>query len=125
MHPMVWRMPSVMRLLGALGSLSETEIRSTFNGGLGMVCVVPAAVVAITVFFMLIAHLRWWANLTLAVLAVPISIAVNGLRVAMIGMVGNTWGQDAGQRFHDTSGYIGLVICFAILYGLTKKLGWK
>jgi phosphoribosylformylglycinamidine cyclo-ligase len=39
-------MPSVMRLMGALGSLSEAELRSTFNGGLGMVCVVPAAGIA-------------------------------------------------------------------------------
>jgi phosphoribosylformylglycinamidine cyclo-ligase len=46
LHPGVWPMPSVMRVLGALGSLSETELRSTFNGGLGMVCVVPAAGVA-------------------------------------------------------------------------------
>ena len=36
-------MPSVMRLIGALGGLSEAEVRSTFNGGLGMVCVVPPA----------------------------------------------------------------------------------
>ena len=43
LHPDAWPMPSVMRLLGGLGSLSEAEIRSTFNGGLGMVCVVPAA----------------------------------------------------------------------------------
>jgi phosphoribosylformylglycinamidine cyclo-ligase len=46
LHPGVWPMPSVMRVLGALGSLSEAEIRSTFNGGIGMVCVVPAAGVA-------------------------------------------------------------------------------
>jgi phosphoribosylaminoimidazole (AIR) synthetase len=32
-----------MRLIGALGGLSEAELRSTFNGGLGMVCVVPEA----------------------------------------------------------------------------------
>ncbi len=38
-------MPSVMRLMGALGGLSDAELRSTFNGGLGMVCVVPAAAV--------------------------------------------------------------------------------
>jgi hypothetical protein len=31
-----------MRLIGALGGLSDAELRSTFNGGLGMVCVVPA-----------------------------------------------------------------------------------
>jgi phosphoribosylformylglycinamidine cyclo-ligase len=41
-HPAVWPMPSVMRLIGGLGGLSDAEIRSTFNGGLGMVCVVPA-----------------------------------------------------------------------------------
>jgi len=40
-HPAAWPMPSVMRLIGALGGLSEAELRSTFNGGLGMVCVVP------------------------------------------------------------------------------------
>jgi phosphoribosylformylglycinamidine cyclo-ligase len=42
-RPAAWPMPSVMRLIGALGGLSEAELRSTFNGGLGMVCVVPAA----------------------------------------------------------------------------------
>jgi phosphoribosylformylglycinamidine cyclo-ligase len=46
LHPAVWPMPSVMRVLGVLGGLSESELRSTFNGGLGMVCVVPAAGVA-------------------------------------------------------------------------------
>jgi len=44
-HPENWPMPSVMRLMGALGGLSDAELRSTFNGGLGMVCVVPAAAV--------------------------------------------------------------------------------
>jgi len=49
-HPGSWQMPSVMRLIGALGGLSDAELRSTFNGGLGMVCVVPpgAAETAIT-----------------------------------------------------------------------------
>jgi len=37
-----WPMPSIMRLLGALGGLSGSELRSTFNGGLGMVCAVPS-----------------------------------------------------------------------------------
>jgi phosphoribosylformylglycinamidine cyclo-ligase len=50
LHPAVWPMPSVMLLMGALGALSEAEMRSTFNGGLGMVCIVPeeAAAVAIS-----------------------------------------------------------------------------
>ncbi|MGZ6267780.1 MAG: AIR synthase-related protein, partial [Candidatus Limnocylindrales bacterium] len=44
-HPGNWPMPSVMQLIGALGGLSAAELRSTFNGGLGMVCVVPAEAV--------------------------------------------------------------------------------
>ena len=40
--PAAWPMPSVMHLLGAIGSLDGTEIRATFNGGLGMVLAVPA-----------------------------------------------------------------------------------
>jgi phosphoribosylformylglycinamidine cyclo-ligase len=44
-YPGNWPMPSVMRLIGALGGLSAVELRSTFNGGLGMVCVVPAAAI--------------------------------------------------------------------------------
>jgi phosphoribosylformylglycinamidine cyclo-ligase len=41
-NPAAWPMPSVMKLMGALGSLSAAELRSTFNGGLGMVAVVPS-----------------------------------------------------------------------------------
>jgi phosphoribosylformylglycinamidine cyclo-ligase len=44
-HPGNWPMPSIMRLLGAAGGLAEAELRSIFNGGLGMVCVVPAGAV--------------------------------------------------------------------------------
>ena len=35
-----WPVPSVMRLLGALGGIDDTEIRAIFNGGIGMVVVV-------------------------------------------------------------------------------------
>ena len=38
-------MPSVMRLFGALGGLDDEELRATFNGGLGMVLVVPPAAI--------------------------------------------------------------------------------
>jgi len=45
LDPTRWRMPSVMRLIGALGGLGDDEIRATFNGGLGMVVVVaPSAI---------------------------------------------------------------------------------
>jgi phosphoribosylformylglycinamidine cyclo-ligase len=41
-----WSMPSVMRLFGALGGLDDVELRATFNGGLGMVVVLPPAAIA-------------------------------------------------------------------------------
>jgi phosphoribosylformylglycinamidine cyclo-ligase len=47
--PARWPMPSVMRLFGALGGLDDEELRATFNGGLGMVVVVPQAAVASTI----------------------------------------------------------------------------
>jgi phosphoribosylformylglycinamidine cyclo-ligase len=43
LDPSVWPMPSVMRVLGALGGIGDTELRATFNGGVGMVLVVPRA----------------------------------------------------------------------------------
>ncbi|HEX2469019.1 MAG TPA: phosphoribosylformylglycinamidine cyclo-ligase [Candidatus Limnocylindrales bacterium] len=42
LDPRRWSVPSVLRLFGALGGLDDEELRATFNGGLGMVLVLPA-----------------------------------------------------------------------------------
>ncbi len=42
LDPGRWPMPSVMRLIGALGGMDDAELRGTFNGGLGMIVVLPA-----------------------------------------------------------------------------------
>ena len=42
LDPSTWPMPSVMALLGELGGVEPDELRATFNGGLGMIAVVPA-----------------------------------------------------------------------------------
>jgi len=47
LDPTRWPMPSVMALLGALGGLQAPELRATFNGGLGMLLVVPPAAVGV------------------------------------------------------------------------------
>jgi phosphoribosylformylglycinamidine cyclo-ligase len=49
LDPSLWPMPSVMHVLGALGGIAAAELRATFNGGLGMVLVVPADAAGITV----------------------------------------------------------------------------
>ena len=43
LDPLTWRIPTVMVVLGALGGIGEQELRATFNGGIGMVLVVPPA----------------------------------------------------------------------------------
>ena len=47
--PTRWTMPSVMRLIGALGGLDDAELRATFNGGLGMIAVVPPEAVPLMI----------------------------------------------------------------------------
>ena len=49
LDPDRWAMPSVLRLFGALGGLDDAELRATFNGGLGMIAVVPRDEVADTI----------------------------------------------------------------------------
>lgn len=83
------------------------------------------AVASIVVFFVLIGKLRWWGNLILLASAVPLTLAINGIRITMIGVVGNMYGSEAGMQFHDYSGYISLVIAFVVLMKLAKALGWK
>lgn len=83
------------------------------------------AVTAFTFLFVLIARLRWWGNAIMVLLVLPLCLAINGLRIGMIGMVGDIWGSDAGNTFHDYSGYITLLICFLILFRIAKWLGWK
>ena len=49
LRPSAWPLPSVMRLFGELGGMEEDELRATFNGGLGMVVVVPEGAAGRTV----------------------------------------------------------------------------
>jgi len=83
------------------------------------------AVTAFTVFFVCIARLNFWGNLIMFILMLPICLFINGLRIALIGVVGGLMGSDAGMKFHDYSGYLSIVICFIIILSFAKVLGWK
>jgi phosphoribosylformylglycinamidine cyclo-ligase len=47
--PALWRMPSVFRLVAALGGLDGPELRATLNAGIGMAVTVPPAAVEATI----------------------------------------------------------------------------
>jgi len=83
------------------------------------------AVTAFTIFFMCVAKLNFWGNLVMVSSVLPLCLFINGLRIALIGVVGDIYGRDAGMKFHDYSGYITLLICFFLLFKLARFLGWK
>ncbi len=88
------------------------------------------AVCSAVIFFMLIARLSWWKNLIMALIAIPLSVAINGLRIGLIGIVANSipnWASDGDhfKQMHDVSGYVALGICFVLLGWITRRLGYK
>ncbi|MCA1946933.1 MAG: exosortase/archaeosortase family protein [Armatimonadetes bacterium] len=83
------------------------------------------AVTAFTVLFVLIANLRWWANLLMFAVVAPLCLFINGLRIALIGIVGDRLGSEAGHAFHNYSGYVTRILCFFLLFKLARVLGWK
>jgi exosortase len=80
------------------------------------------AVCSAVALFILMGRLKFYGNMILAAVAMPLSIVINGIRIAMIGMVGNEWGENAGMKFHDYSGYIALLLCFTALFFIAKWL---
>lgn len=89
--------------------------------GLGM----SLSVFAFVVLFMLIGKLKWWGNVIMLMVWMPLVILINGIRIAMIGMVGNYYGDHAAASFHDYSGYLSLLLMFFLLMKLTRALGWE
>lgn len=83
------------------------------------------ALTAFTFFFVLIANLKWWGNVIMVAFILPLAMFINGLRIMLIGVVGDMYGADAGHKFHDYSGYITLIVCFFIIFKLARLLGWK
>ncbi|MER3496172.1 MAG: hypothetical protein C4320_04840 [Armatimonadota bacterium] len=83
------------------------------------------AVSCFTALFLLVGRLPAVGNLMMIILVLPLCLIMNGLRIAMIGMVGEYQGASAAAQFHDWSGYIMLGICFVILFKFARLFGWK
>jgi len=64
---------------------------------------------------------RW----SLFLISLPLSVLVNSIRIALIGIVGEAGGSSAATTFHDWSGMISLVLCAALLFSLAKALKCK
>ena len=83
------------------------------------------AVSCFTTHFVLIARKELSFNLLMFILIIPLCLFINGLRIALIGVVGELRGHEAAAAFHDYSGYLTLLICFYILFKFARLFGWK
>ncbi len=64
-------------------------------------------------------------RLLLFAFSLPLSLLVNSVRIALIGVVGECIGSSAAHVFHDWSGMITLVLGFGALFSLAKGLGCR
>ena len=64
-------------------------------------------------------------RLALFLFSLPLSLLVNSVRIALIGVVGECIGSPAAHVFHDWSGLITLTLGFAVLFALAKGLGCR
>lgn len=122
----------ILRVSGFAPNLFPDEPNVIYLNNFALNVAVPCsglklllALSAFTAFFMMIAKLKLVGNLALAAILFPLALFVNGLRIALVGMVGDQMGHDAGVAFHDYSGYITLILCFFVLFKIAKGLGWK
>jgi exosortase len=64
---------------------------------------------------------RWF----LFLFSLPLSVFVNSVRIALIGVVGECLGTSAAHTFHDWSGIISLILCLGLLFGVARKMGCR
>ena len=81
------------------------------------------SLITFTWFFVYVIKAAPWKKAALVLTSFPLAVFINSLRITMIGCVGFwTESSEAMHRFHDYSGYIGLVVCFVILFGIAKLI---
>lgn len=94
---------------------------------IGAQCSGVNSLIALTALLLLVAYLvqgPLWRRAVLVLLAAPLAITGNILRVATLLFVARAWGGQAGFVFyHDYSGIGFFVIVLALMLPITKSLG--
>jgi len=72
----------------------------------------------------------WWAKLLVVVLTVPLTIVLNGVRIAMTGVFVHFGSQELAEGFmHLFEGWviflIALAILFTLMFALLRLTGWR
>ena len=92
----------------------------------GDVCGGLRSLIALLAFGALMAYVskcKPWARILLLVLAGPVAIVSNILRIFSLCLVGYYWGSEvAAGRFHDISGVLIFVVAFALFFAIETQL---
>ena len=75
---------------------------------------------AFSVLFAYVKEGPWWGKAILISATLPLSVALNGIRIALIAIVGEYMGSEAMHSFHDYSGYLILILAFVLLSLLAR-----
>jgi exosortase len=65
-----------------------------------------------------------WAKLSLFLLAIPVAVVVNAMRVTSAAFVATSAAPETVGRFHDISGFVTFALAFVILAGGKEVLRW-
>jgi len=80
---------------------------------------------ALAVIYGYFLETRWLPRLLLALAAIPIAVAANGLRIMGTGLLGYYWDPDKAEGFfHTFSGWVIFVISLAMLFAFHALLRW-
>lgn len=83
------------------------------------------ALTAFAIFLVYAMRGNIWRKLLFVVIAMPLSVMVNSLRVALLVVVGHYWDPNLVPVFHDYSGYVVLIVAFVVMFWIAKLLGCK
>jgi exosortase len=78
------------------------------------------SLVAFAVYFAYMKEGPMWGRLTIVAMTAPLSWVANSVRITLIALWGQYFGQEAMMKFHDYSGYIVLLVAFVILWSFAK-----
>lgn len=82
------------------------------------------SLITFTAFFVYMLRASWWKKTVLVLISFPLSLFVNGVRIAVIGYVG-IWTEnfDTMMSFHNSWAMVfELVLSFAILFGIARLM---
>jgi exosortase len=117
---------SMLNLIQLKSVCEGTTIKmETYSMAVELPCSGFKTLISLMTFTAAYSHLvegELWKRITLFVVTMPLSLFINGLRIAFIGIVGELISKEAAAVFHDYSGFIVLTLAFLFLFNFSRVL---